>query len=422
MLNFGQLQSLTEHVTDPAGGQFYRKLYKMLPGDPSLKIGSLKEWQSLPLVTKEALGAVPLKDRLFIPMPLVDHIAVSSGTSGRSPLFNPHTNERNQEFQFEYHDFKTPIMAFGGPMIPHQYERFMRQNGIPERVVAFDPKNPKASVILARAAGVDSLSLFLYQVHAAGEHMKKEKMNERIRFIDVVGETCSQVFYEYMRKTFPKAKIVSSYGAQEVDDAPYIGIACKPMNGSEPLAVYHPKKTHYLEIRNPETGEILEPRAGVEGDLLVTAYQGEPAVFPLLRLQIGDSIKVVEEKCPHGSWSFTVLGRTNMDFVKIEGGELRSDEIGRVLRLFPERVSDIFQLHCYTRETQKGPLLELVLQVDARGKINFELLARDIENNLRTGPSFTYGEGVKEGRYLPIRCEPLEQKNDGKKHKRIVVH
>ncbi len=422
MLNFKELQSLVAHVTNPAGGQFYRNLYKMQPSTPSLKINSMSEWRSLPFVTKEDLSRVPLKNRLFNPMSNIDHLAISSGTSGRPPLFNPHTPERNQEFQFEYHDFKGPILAFGGPMIPHQYERFKRQNGIPEKVVAFDPKNPRASVILARAAGVDSISLFLHQVQLAGEYMKQEGMSECIRFIDVVGEICSHSFYEYMRATFPNAKIISSYGAQEVEDAPYIGISCRPMDGSDPLAVYHSKKTHYLEIRDTGTGEIIEPKPGVEGELLITAYQGEPAAFPLLRLQIGDSVRVVEEKCPHGLWSFTVLGRTNMDFIKIAGGQLRTDEIARVLRLFPDRISDVFELHYFMKETPRGPLLEPVLKVETRGKIDLEILAHDIENNLRTGPSFTYGEGVKEGRYLPMRCEILNQENDGKKHKRIVVH
>ncbi len=421
MLNFKELQSLVARVTNPTGGQFYRNLYKMSPGTPSLKINSMEEWYSLPFVTKEDLSRVSLKNRLFIPMSQVDHLAVSSGTSGKPPVFNPHTDMLNMEYRLKYHDFKNAFLV-SQASLPHWHEIFQRSNGLPGRVIVFDPKNPKSSIILARAAGVDGMSLFTNRVQIVGEVMKKEKINKRIRLIEMVGELCPYVLYEYMRATFPNATILSCYGAQEVEDCPYIGIPCKPMDGSEPLAVYHSKKTHYLEIRDPETGKMLEPKKGVEGELVVTAYQGETAVFPLLRFRIGDTIRVMEEKCPHGAWSFTILGRTSGDFLRIVGGELRADEITRVLRLFPGRISDLFQLHCYTKKTSRGPLLLPVLQVDARGEINFDTLARDIENTLRTGPSFTYGEGVKEGRYLPMRCEILNQENDGKKHKRIVVH
>ncbi len=421
MLNFKDLQSLVAHVTDPTGGQFYRNLYNMPPSTPSRKINSTEEWRALPFVTRDALGAVSLKDRLFIPMSSVDHIAISSGTSGRPPVFNPHTDMINIEYRLLYHDFKNAFLVFPAS-IPHWHEIFQSSNGLPGRVVVFDPRNSRASIRLAKAAGVDGMSLFVNQVQIVGEHMKQEGLNDRIRLIEIVGELCPYVLYEYMRATFPNATILSCYGAQEVEDCPYIGIPCKPMDGSEPLAVYHAKKTHYLEIIETETGKVLEPKAGVEGELLVTAYQGEPASFPLIRLRMGDTVRVVEEQCHHGSWSFTIVGRTSIDFIKVIGGQIRADEISRVLRLFPDRISDLFQLHCYTKKTPQGPLLLPVLHVDTRGEINLEILARDIESALRTNPSFTYREGVEENRYLPMRCEILDQKNDGKKHKRIVVH
>ncbi len=420
MLDFEQLKALVAHATNPTGGQFYRNFYKMREAS-ALKINSLREWQALSPITKDDLIAVPLRDRSFLPLSALDHLRPSSGTSGKPALFSPRTVVLGMDYRLQYHDFKNAFLTFTVPMMPHWHEAFMRNNNCAGRVVVFDPKRPGASIRLARAAGVDAMSLFVYHVQTAGEHMKREGINERIRFLEVTGETCSHLLYEYMRATFPNATILQSYGASEVEDV-HIGMPCKPMDGTEPLAVYHPKPTHYLEIIDIETGKIIEPRAGAEGDLLITAYPGEPSAFPLLRFRIGDTVRVVKDSCPHGSWSFTVLGRTEMDFMKIPGGVLRADEIGRVLRMFPERISDLFELHCYMKKTQSGPLIEPVLKVEAKSDVNLETLARDIANNLRTGPAFTYAQGVAEGRYLPLKCEPLEKGGEIKKHKRLVMH
>ncbi len=421
MLDFEQLKALVAHATNPEGGQFYRNFYKLHDAS-ALNISSLKEWHALPHITKDDLIAVPLRKRSFLPLSDLDHLRASSGTSGKPPLFSPRTDVRGMDYRLHYHDFKNAFLAFPVSMMPHWHEAFQRSNGRLGRVVVFDPKRPAASIRLARIAGVDAMWLSFYHIQIAGEQMKREDINKRIRFIELGGGVCSHALYEYMRATFPNATILQSCGASEVEDI-LIGMPCKPMDGSEPLGVYHAKKTHYLEIINTETGEIIEPRAGAEGDLLITSYPGEPSAFPLLRFRIGDTVRVVKDSCPHGSWSFTVLGRTEMDFMKVPGGMLRADEIGRVLRLFPDRISDLFQLHCYTKKTPKGPLLEPILKVETRSAdVDMETLARDIENNLRTGPSFTYREGIAEGRYLPLRCEHLDKTGEVKKHKRLVMH
>ncbi len=238
-------------------------------------------------------------------------------------------------------------------MMPHWHARFQETHGREPRVISFDPKQVQASVRLAHAAGADAMSVFVYHIPNIAKHMKYLGMNTQIRFIEVTGEICSRTQFEYMRETFPNATIVQSYNSSEVEDA-HIGMPCKAMDGTEPLAVYHPKATHYLELVDPETGAAIEPVAGAEGDLLVTTYSEEPS-FPFIRFRIGDTVRVVESQCSHGSWSFTVLGRTEMDFLKIPGGILRADEITRVLRTVPEKTTDRFELHYQEFASLEGP-------------------------------------------------------------------
>lgn len=421
MLDLEQRQRLAALATKPGGPQFYRDLYRLGPEDSALSIADEKQWRALPFVTKDALIAMPLRSRSFLPFSALDHLRASSGTSGKPPLFSPRTKVRGMEYRLQHHDFKNAFLAFTVPLMPHWHEEFQRDHGLPGRVIAYDPKNNDASVRLAKAAGVDGFSVFVHHARPIAEGMKREGIAGRIRFIELCGETVSRELYDYLHETFPNATLMHSYGSSEVEDV-HMGMPCKPMDGTEPLSAYHPKDSHYLEIVDPETGEPLEVQTGIEGELVVTAYPGEPSAFPLLRFRIGDRVRVLSESCPHGLWTYTVLGRTTLDFVKVPGGELRIDEIGRVLRLFPERVSDLFELHCYTEISPQGPLLAPVLKVEPRAEVDLDALARDIAANLRTGPSFTYAQGVAEGRYLPLRCEKMERSGLVKKHTWIVRH
>ena len=196
---------------------------------------------------------------------------------------------------------------------------------------------------------------------------------------------------------------------------------CRAITGEEPLSLYHSKESQYLELIDPDTGVSIEPEPGVEGELIITAYPGEPSAFPMIRFRTGDIVRVIEKNCArHHSWSFTVLGRSGMDFLKLPGGVLRVDEIERVLRSMPRRVSDRFELHCYESASPRGPLFKPVLHVEARDPDLIQLAA-DIAHQIRVAPEFTYADGTVQGRYEALSCEILSP-SAGSKTKRIVRH
>lgn len=423
MLSTEGLFALLKHATKPDGNLFYRELYGMKSDEPSLTLKDMEEWRALPILTKDALAAKTLAERSFIPLSELDHVRASSGTSGKIPLFSPRTHVRNMEYRLRFHDFKKPFLAFTVPLMPHWHEMFQKESGGSPHVLCLDPRYPRTSARLAKAAGADAFSAFVYHVRDLGEEMKALGTNTDIRFIEVTGEVCSKAQLEYMRATFPNATVVQSYNSSEIEDA-HLGMPCRPLTVEEPTAHYHPKETHFLELIDSETGAIIEPVSGAEGDLLVTAYPGEPASLPLIRFRIGDTIRVLESPCPeHGIWSFTVLGRTDMDFVKIPGGIIRADEISRVLRLFGETVTDRFELHCTEHNRADGPRLSLRLHVEPRmtdtSQTALDSLARNISSLLKVAPDFTYEDGVRLNRYDALTCATFSSKA-GTKARRIV--
>ncbi len=419
MMSFNQIKELVALTTGKEGGQFYRRLYGLRPDAPSIKINSLGDWESLPLLTKDDLLAVPLKDRSFLPISKIDHLRPSSGTSGKGALFSPRTYLREMDYRLAYHDFKRPIVSYTVPMMPHWHEQFQQAHGIAGCSISFDPKNPAACARLARIAGADALSFFAFHVPLIAPHLVREGIAEHIRFIEIAGEACTRALFEFMRQTFPRALILPFYGSSEVEDSP-IGMPCRPITGDMPLALYHGKPSHYHEIIDPDTLEVVEPTQDAEGELVITAYPGEPASFPLIRFRTGDTVRVVENECAeHGTWSFTVLGRTQMDFIKIQGGVLRADEIARVLQTMQSDVTDRYELHCTDEPGHHGPLFTPLLRVETKRPVDVAKIAADIAASLRVSPTMTYADGVAEGRYARLICEEFHPA-PGAKSKRIV--
>lgn len=419
MLSPEQLFELARRVTEKGGNSLYRELYGLSESDSALSLSNMEEWRSLPIMTKDMLAQKTLAERSFIPLSELDHVRASSGTSGKAPLFSPRTHVRNMQYRLQYHDFKKPFLAFTVPLMPHWHEMFQKEHGGSPHVLCHDPKYPAAAAKLASAAGVDAFSCFVYHVRDLGEAMKREGINQNIRFIEVTGEVCTRAQLEYMRDVFPSATVVQSYNSSEIEDA-HMGMPCRPLTVEDPIAHYHPKDTHYLELIDAETGATIEPRSGAEGDLLVTSYPGDPASLPLLRFRIGDTVRILEDSCAqHGTWSFTVLGRTDMDFVKVPGGVIRADELARVLRTMPEKVSDRFELHYTEKNGESGPNIAMRLHLDARRGTDISSLATEIAALLRVAPDYTFADGVRDGRYAPLECTQLELP-PGTKAKRLV--
>ncbi|PIP73330.1 MAG: hypothetical protein COW88_02325 [Candidatus Lloydbacteria bacterium CG22_combo_CG10-13_8_21_14_all_47_15] len=422
MLSLEKRNELVAFVTEHTKSNFYRGLYGLQDSSDTFSVSSEGEWRNLPTFTKDDLIPIQMSEMSFLPLKEIDHVRASSGTSGKPPLFSPRTEVRGVDYRLKYHDFKNPILSFGVPLMPHWHEELQRNQGSRATTVTFDPQNPEICAHLASVIGVDAISFFVHHMKIAGEALKKYNHTSEIRFIELAGGICSRGLYEYIRETFRNAVIVPFYGSSETEDVP-IGVPCHPMDGSDPLSVYHPKDTHYLELIHPETGEWVEPVPGAEGDLLITSYPGWPCAVPLIRFRIGDRVSILDSKCSHTDFAFTVLGRTDLDILKIQGGVIRADEIARVLRLFSDLVTDDFELHSY--EKKSGHLIDTNIEIHVDPKripFDFNQFARSLESSIRVGPEKSYADGVSVGTYRSISCKKIGPNDGTKKRKRIVLH
>ncbi len=416
---FTLAELIAERVASPYS-DFYRTLYNV-PAGSVPNINSWEDWNLVPYFTKERMLERPVREYTFVPLSEVEVLYYTSGTSGKPPAFCGWLKYGgNYNHRKAFYDLKGAVLS--SIKAQHRNDAFLAEAGSPYFAVNFDGKHLPACVRLAKAAGVTVLGVHTFTIQAIGEEMKKVGMNKNIKLIDFVGETCSLMLYSYMRETFPNAKILTFYGLSEVEGA--VGRPCRALSDEEPYSIYHVAEEFHLDLIDPETGAALPIAPGIEAEVLLTHQTNARRGFPLVRYRVGDTVRVVEEKCKqHGQWTFTVLGKTASDFMLVPGGQLRADEVERVLNTMKEEVTDHFEMHRYDGGTPQKPMLEVVLHVQPlKPGANLTALAQRIQKELRVAPNRTYQQGVDEGTYAPLTCIALEKGFEGKKHRRMFKH
>ncbi len=405
MKSFEELRDLVASVTKAGGPALYRDLYGMEAGAPPLVLDSPAAWSVLPLLEKSDLQKILPADRAFVSWRDVDAIYATSGTSGKPPLFIPRTKLDLFGYRAAWHAHSRAFLSSVGP--PHRQEYYFASRGQAPRVVGLDQRNVRASIRLAKAAGVDGMYLFAFLVPGVAECMREFQMTDGIRFIEITGETCSDALYTYTRAAFPNATIVGSLGANEVEDSPH-GIPCTAALCGADARRFHIKDDCHVEIIDAENGAPVAARAGAEGEMVLTVGGGAPYASPLIRYRTKDIARIEEESCPlHGAWTFSIAGRIDADFLKLPHGQLRADEIERVLRSLSPEVTDEFEAIRSEVPSAAGPHVQVILRVRAFPGADLDRLAERIAEQLRTGPSTTYADNVRRGRCAPLVCEPL---------------
>lgn len=427
MLTFKQLQDLVRAYTSKGGNPFYRARYGTPDNAPAHHVRSLEEWHALRPLTKQDLIATSFDERLFVPRSELQTISVTSGTTGGPPLYQPRSYQgpRLDALMTRHTDdpeARTPPDAprawlSGILQYPHEHERGLGEVGVEATVVQFDPQRIRESIALAKAAGVEGIVAQTYFVTAMCDAAREAGLAERIQTILAAGETWTRSEFERVQDVFKNASIICDYGTREAGLMAYTDV----LHDSSSMR-YRGMRHVYLEVVEPDTDRVLDLTPGVEGELLVTTTLGEPSAFPLLRYRVGDLVRVETPVDVEGNFSFTLLGRAAHDFVKLPGGQLRLDELERVMHSLRRDVSDRFEAHCHEKEAQDGPKKQIVMHVEPLRGATLDEIARDISRELHLGPSFTYDDGVQKGWYLPLSCSVLAENAGNVKRKRIVKH
>ncbi len=115
----------------------------------------------------------------------------------------------------------------------------------------------------------------------------------------------------------------------------------------------------YVEIIDPDTGEVLEP--GQKGEMVVTMLKKE--AMPMIRYRIRDITMLMDDECPCGRTSpriARISGRTD-DMLIIRGINVFPSQIEYTLLQIPE-VGDQYMIYV----TREGALDDMLIQVEIK--------------------------------------------------------
>jgi phenylacetate-CoA ligase len=115
----------------------------------------------------------------------------------------------------------------------------------------------------------------------------------------------------------------------------------------------------YVEILDPDTGEVLED--GEKGEMVVTMLKKE--ALPIVRFRIKDISSIMKDECPCGRTSpkiSRITGRTD-DMLIIRGINVFPSQIEYTLMRIPE-IGDQYMIEV----TREGPLDNMKIQVELK--------------------------------------------------------
>ena len=211
------------------------------------------------------------------------------------------------------------------------------------------------------------------------EEVEKRGIKDKIKLKKLI--TGSERAGEKIRKRIIEGlgvEYYDIYGLTEVY-GPGIGINCQYGHGMHVWSDYV-----YLEIINPETGELLPD--GEWGEIVLTTLQKEGA--PLIRFRTHDLSRIIPGECACGHNEHprldTITGRSD-DMMKIHGVNVFPSQIEEIIATFDEASSE-FQIrlsHLDGRDTMR-------LYVEAvSGMVDFADLGRRLGMAVKSRIGFT---------------------------------
>ena len=222
------------------------------------------------------------------------------------------------------------------------------------------------------------------------EEVEKRGIKDQIKLRKLI--TGSERAGEKIRKRITDAlgvEYYDIYGLTEVY-GPGIGINCQHGHGMHVWSDYV-----YLEIINPETGEVLPD--GEWGEIVLTTLQKEGA--PLIRFRTHDLSRIIPGECPCGHNEHprldTLTGRSD-DMMKIHGVNVFPAHIEEILREFPDLSSE-YQIrisHLDGRDTMR-------VYIEAPGTLDWASTATAVAARMKSKIGFTPLVKIVELGFLP---------------------
>jgi len=409
-----KLNDVYQYVRESTESTFYRNLYKDTEKDT---IETLKDWTTLPFVTRDSLQNTPFWERIFLPKEKIDCVRATSGTSGKEVLITPRIQYSQHDRWFGAKHMPTALLSFLSPH--HVATKGAEELNLDFPIVCGDPSDLESTVRLSAKAETDGIITFIFLLTPLITFLKKHNLNEKIRTVFLIGEKLTNEEYGFFKKELPNATLFYNYGTSEIPFASRIIPVPEAQNNT-----HEPNDGMYWEILD-ENNHPLEGE-GSEGELVVTTLEEEEFAFPYLRYRTGDLARITTWHSDPWKRRYQLLGRVELDLIKLPGGELHVREVQKSIEDVRPFFTGDFELHYFSEKTSDGqkPRIELILVTENEIPITesaLDEIAEIISSRLRVGPTFSYTDGVQKGVYLPISCSLTTDLVRGNQKKKYFI-
>lgn len=403
---------------------FYRKKYKKAGVNLIKDVNSLEEFYKLPYLTRKEIASTGPYERLFLPKKEIEAIWFSSGTTDvQNPSIFFHTSLHPiQQRLFSEFTTRLPIknimLLFSN--LPIQARLLREWFGHPLKnkdaiSICGDINNLALSARIARIVKIDAIKTTPTILYFFIPYLKKEYDPDKILYIFLGGEFCSEQKANFFKKVFRNAFIQFNFGGNETEIR---GYRCKFLYDQAPW-YFHPVPVFHFETLNPKQ----------ESELIIT-HLFKNVAFPLIRYKTEDSVKIELKSCRCGEKKIMeVFGKLEYDVARIHGTTLYAENIYKALSPFSKYlVSSDFQLHVYEKVIGSNILPQLTLQIRLKSSklkdsLNINnLIAKGISSKLYLSAKMTLSQLVERQVFLPLEIEFIEEFPLEVKRKRIISH
>jgi len=361
----------------------------------------MADWLDVPLLNKNDISAFPFHNRLFSAAKYIDCVRCSSGTTGK-PLVLPRNSFTNVETIYPNMRAKG-VLNFYQPQ--HLVEASLIKIDIEGPYISGDLSKLEYSIQLAAKTEFEVFVGFVHIFELALPLLKKYQLLEKIKMVSLSGGQMPYGLLENLSQKYPHIRWFVEYAASES-----LGIvAAGEYHHGDTSVPLHPLKELYVEVLD----ESNQPQtSGGIGEIVLTHLVTDQKPFYLVRYKTGDLAQVSTVTNGHVD-SFVVLGRKEVDYIKMPGGELRTEELNRVVKNCTKELASDFRAELI-RSRSNGQIVDsLNLKIKSTLVKNepatLQELSNSIAHTLRLAPTYTYADAVERGLCNPLQCDVVKE-------------
>lgn len=408
------LGSTKDHLTKISKQDFWAAYFLKKGFHFEKKNFTWETFRQIPVFAKEEFSNDGLQQRIsdladFIKKnPFGVVLANTSGTTGARPVLQVQITHREREYMGRLFKKTNRELFLSQPrnLALRTILSFFEKDGHKnkdDQILVVNPYGFKNEMVEAvyqmDASMVTTWPLSI--LYLTSSFPQTKKVFSGLKELQIRGDFFSQKQAISILSLCPNLKINNDYITRELG---LVGAGCKFLKKKYGFNAYHPIKNEIVELINAD-------KEGV-GEIVVTKFK--PLEISNVRYRTGDLAKAIEEPCSCGNqWSFSIVGRTNLDYYKVLGALISRLEIEKALKNLDTKIEE---WRGEIREIERNGSfigeLKLILKPSVSikiKKIDINKLKKIISNNLRLTPSKTLETLAREGRFMPLKVEFTDQ-------------